>query len=299
MPMSRRNLPLNALRAFEVAGRHGHLGQAAEELGVTHGAVSRQVRQLEEQLGVALFDRSHRQLALTAAGRRLLVTVGDALNRITEGTVYLDAESIAGSLMVATTRSISTGWLLAMMRDFSNTYPEIELRLVNIEPGQKELPPEVSVAVCFGEPDEPQRLVRELFREKHFPVCSPGLLTAGEVISRPGDLLNYPLIHDRHARWQRWLASYAADAGKAARNLYLQESFQAIAAAREGCGVALADSIEVANDLRSGNLLSLSEETVQASQSHYLVTEQDQRMTSRARLFADHLLRCLGAVSTG
>ena len=86
--------PLNALRAFEVAGRHCHLGLAAKELGVTHGAVSRQVRQLEEQLGVALFDRRRKRLSLTHAGRRLQATVGEALNRIAESALYLDPDSV-------------------------------------------------------------------------------------------------------------------------------------------------------------------------------------------------------------
>ena len=196
MALSRRNLPLNALRAFEVAARYCHLGLAAEELGVTHGAVSRQVRQLEDQLGVTLFDRSHRRLTLTTAGRRLSVTVGEALNRLTDGTLYLDPESVAGRLVVATTPSISTGWLLAMISAFSEKYPEIELHLVNIQPGQKQLPPEVSVAVCFGEPEEPHRLVRELFREQHFPVASPALLAAGHPVGNASDLLRYPLIHE-------------------------------------------------------------------------------------------------------
>ena len=295
MPLSRRRLPLNALRAFEVAGRHCHLGLAAEELGVTHGAVSRQIRQLEEQLGVALFDRSRRRLSLTAAGRRLQTTVGDAMDRITEGTLYLDPESLAGTLVVATTPSISTGWLLGMLRTFGDKYPEIELRLVNIAPGQETLPPEVGVAVCFGEPREPRRQVRELFRERHFPVCSPALIAEGESISRLSDLLRYPLIHDRHGRWQRWLARYLPAGCSVARNLYLEEVFQALAAAREGCGVALADGIEVANDLRSGQLVALADETVEASQSHYLVTDGADRISIRARLFADHVLRGVGA----
>ena len=294
MALSRRNLPLNALRAFEVAARHCHLGLAAEELGVTHGAVSRQVRQLEDQLGVTLFDRSHRRLTLTTAGRRLSVTVGEALNRLTDGALYLDPESVAGRLVVATTPSISTGWLLAMISAFSEKYPEIELHLVNIQPGEKQLPPEVSVAVCFGEPEEPHRLVRELFREQHFPVASPALLAAGHPVGNASDLLRYPLIHDRHGRWQRWLSRFGLNVEDARSNLFLRESFQMLSAAREGCGIGLADGIEVANDLRSGNLVALSEDTVEASQSHYLVTDQESRMSVRARLFADHLLRELG-----
>jgi LysR family glycine cleavage system transcriptional activator len=132
--------------------------QAAQELGVTHGAVSRQVKQLEEVLGVDLFNRSHNRLNLTAAGRRLMSTVGDALDRITESTLYLDPESVAGSLVVGATPSIITGWLLGLIRRFNERYPEIELRVVNLDPQASDLPAEISVAICFGEPDVPQRM---------------------------------------------------------------------------------------------------------------------------------------------
>ena len=291
MPVSRRNLPLNALRAFEATARHCHLRRAADELGVTHGAVSRQVRLLESRLGVELFDRSHNRLSLTAAGRRLMLVVGEALDRITESTLYLDPESMAGSLLVAATPSISIGWLLAMIREFSQRYPEIELRLINIEPQQRELPPEVNVAICFGEPDSSVRVVRELFRERYFPVCSPGLLRDNAPINRASDLLSYPLIHDQHGRWQRWLANHSLQAVDAQNNLYLQDSFQVISATREGCGIGLADRIEIARDLRSGNLIALRDDTVEARQSHYLVTDLPHRMTVRARLFAEHIVR--------
>lgn len=294
MAVSRRNLPLNALRAFEVTARHCHLRRAAQELGVTHGAVSRQVRQLEDHLGVELFDRQHNRLALTAAGQRLMLVVGEALDRITESTLYLDPESMAGSLVVASTPSIITGWMLAMIRDFSQRYPEIELRVMNILPLQAELPPEVSVAVCFGEPDSSQRVVQKLFHERYFPVCSPGLLREDEPVLRASDLLSYPLVHDQHGRWQRWLADHSLDSSKAHSNLYLHDPFQVVSAVREGCGIGLADRIEISRDLRSGNLVALMDDTVEASQSHYLVTDPPQRMTVRARLFADHILRELG-----
>lgn len=291
MPVSRRKLPLNALRAFEATARHCHLRRAADELGVTHGAVSRQVRQLEEQLGAQLFDRSHNRLTLTPAGRRLMVSVGDAFDRIAESTLYLDPDSMAGQLVIATTPSIAVGWLFAMIRGFSLKYPEIELRLINIEPRQRQLPPEVNVAICFGEPESSQHVTQELFRERYFPVCSPGLLRDGEPINQVADVLRYPLIHDQHGRWQRWLANLGLQASAAPNNIYLPDAFQVISATREGCGIGLADRIEVARDLRSGNLLALLEETVEAQQSHYLVTEQPQRMSVRARLFAEHIRR--------
>lgn len=299
MDLSRRNLPLNALRAFEVAARHCHLRRAAAELGVTHGAVSRQVRQLEEQLGIELFDRSGNRLVLTQQGRRLAQSVGDALDRLTEGALSVDPGALPGELVVAAPPSISACWLLAMVGDFNRSYPEIQIRLDNIQPMQRELPAEIEVAVCFGEPAAPKRVVRELFREKYGPVMSPVLLPPGGSISSPEELLQLPLIHDRHGRWLRWLSNQGLDQSDARSNLYVQDSYLGICAARDGCGVFLADRLEVSTDLRNGSLVALVGQTVEAQHSHYLVTEQPETISARARIFAEYLGRELGVSGAG
>ncbi|PLW68086.1 hypothetical protein C0039_14085 [Pseudohalioglobus lutimaris] len=291
MQISRRNLPLNALRSFEAAARHCHLRRAAAELGVTHGAVSRQIRQLEEQLGVRLFDRSGRSLVLSEPGRRLLQVVTDALDRLTEGTLSIDPGSLRGALVIGAPPSISACWLLAMVGKFQRSYPEIEVRVEDVQPMQRELPPEIEVAVCFGEPDAPRRVVRELFRERYAPVASPGLIPAGGFSGRAADLLQLPLIHDRHDRWQRWLANEGLDPQQAEVHLHVRDSYLGICAARDGCGVFLADRIEVGADLRTGNLVALGEPGVEARFSHYLVTEQPDVIGVRARLFAEYLVR--------
>ncbi|MEP5567524.1 MAG: LysR substrate-binding domain-containing protein [Halioglobus sp.] len=294
MEISRRSLPLNAMRAFEVAARHCHLRRAAAELGVTHGAVSRQVRQLEEQLGIDLFDRGGNRLTLTQEGKRLAQAVGDALDQLTEGALSVDPASLSGELVVAAPPSISACWLLAMIGDFNRSYPEIEIRLDNIQPMQRELPNEIEVAVCFGEPIAPKKVIRELFREKYGPVASPALLPGGGGGLEPSSLLQLPLIHDRHGRWTRWLANNGLGPREVSANLYVQDSYLGICAARDGCGVFLADRIEVSSDLRNGNLIALGGQTVEAQHSHYLVTEQPEVISARAQLFAEYLGRELG-----
>jgi len=294
MLISRRHLPLNALRCFEAAARHCHLRRAAEELGVTHGAVSRQVRILEDALGVALFLRAHNRMQLTSAGTRLFHTVEDALDRISEGALYLDPDSMAGSLTIASTPSISVYWLISLIGEFSQKYPEIDVRLINIQPGQRQLPAEFDVAVCFGEPDEPRRVCRELYRERLFPVCSPKLLGSERALETPRDLLELPLIHDRHGLWGRWFESQGMGGAQAARNLTLQEAFQAILAAREGYGVALADRIEVARELREGSLVRLLDAVIEGPRATVLVCDEQERQPLRTRVFIDHLQRTLG-----
>ncbi|RLQ22760.1 LysR family transcriptional regulator [Seongchinamella sediminis] len=299
MDITRRNLPLNALRAFEVAARHCHLRRAADELGVTHGAVSRQIRQLEAQLGTQLFDRSNNRLALTLEGRRLARAVSEALDRLTEGALSVDPTSLPGELVIAAPPSISACWLLAMIADFNRSYPEIEIRLDNINPLQQELPANVEVAVCFGEPRAPKKVVRELFRESYGPVLSPALLPPEGAVSEPRDLLRLPLIHDRHGRWQRWLANQGLRERDARSHIYVQDSYLGIAAARDGCGVFLADRIEVSSDLRNGSLVALGGPTVEARHSHYLVTDLPEAVSARARLFAEYLGRELGVPGSG
>ena len=207
--------------------------------------------------------------------------------------------SLPGELLVAAPPSISACWLLAVIGDFNRSYPEIEIRLENIQPLQAELPVEVEVAVCFGEPAAPKKVVRELFRESYGPVVSPALLPAGGSIARPEELLELPLIHDRHGRWLRWLANHGLGLHQARANLYVQDSYLGICAARDGCGVFLADRIEVSSDLRNGSLVALGGQTVEARHSHYLVTDQPEDISARARIFAEYLGRELGVPGQG
>lgn len=293
MQISRRNLPLNALRSFEAAARHSHLRRAAEELGVTHGAVSRQIRQLEEQLGTALFERQGRGVVLTEQGRRLMLVVSDALDRLTEGTLSVDPQSLHGALLVGTSPSIAACWLLGMIGEFQRRYPEIEVRVEEVQPLQREIPAEIEVAVCYGEPVAPRRVVRELFREQYVPVASPSLLPPGGLSGQGVELLGFPLIHDRHDRWQRWLANQGLDGGAARAHLRVKDAYLGICAARDGCGVFLADRIEVGTDLLSGSLVVLGEPIIEAQYSHYLVTDLDDVASARARLFAEYLQRQL------
>lgn len=293
--LNRRNLPLHALRCFEAAARHCHLRRAAKELGITHGAISRQVRILEEAVGSELFDRSQRRMQLTAGGQRLLHVVRDALDRVTEAALYLDPETMAGSITIATTPSISVYWLIPVLGEFSVRYPEVELRMVNIEPRLHVMPPDVDIAICFGAPDAPRHTVRELYRESFFPVASPKLLSGRQPIQQTADLLRLPLIHDRHGQWPRWFEAQGLTGVRAPRNFYLQEAFQAVIAAREGFGVAITDRIEVVNELREGSLVRLSEGVADGLHPIVMVSDAEERLSLRARVFIDHLLKALQA----
>ena len=288
MLLSRRHIPLNAMRTFEAAAVHCNLRQAAEELGVTHGAVSRQVKQLEGILGVELFDRSHNRMSLTSAGQRLLQGVQEGLDRIAESALYLDPDSMNGDLVIASTPSISAGWLVNAIGQFNQKYPEIQLHLVNITPRQREIPAEVDVAICYGAPELTKRDCEELFRERYFPVCHPSLLKAEQPIVKPDDLMDYPLLHDRHGYWGAWFKGVDTE-NNATKHIYFQDSFQVLTAVREGYGIALLDRVDIQRELRNGTLVALFDETIEADESHFLVRDKKERSTVRATLFAEYI----------
>jgi LysR family glycine cleavage system transcriptional activator len=291
--LQRRQLPLNAMRAFETVARHLHMRKAALELGVTHGAVSRQVKLLEQQLGVLLFDRVRNRIQLTAAGQRLFNTVQEAFDSISESTYFLNPDSMAGSLIIDATPSIAVNWLVPLVGEFANRYPEIDIRLRNITPQQAVLTSDFDVALCYGKPLEPAWSSRKLYRESQFPVASPKLLQRYPAIKDARDLLQMPLLQDRHDCWRDWFASQGIEQHRGSSNLYMQEAYQALAAARDGFGVALADQLEVARDIEAGVLVSLSEVEVSLPESTYLVTAPEDRLTLRAKVFIDFLTKWL------
>lgn len=292
--LQRRQLPLNAMRAFEAVARHLHMRRAAQELGVTHGAVSRQVKLLEQQLGVLLFDRVHNRIELTAGGQRLFKTVQDALDSISESTYFLNPDSMTGSLIIDATPSIAMNWLVRLVGEFANSYPEIDISLRNISPQQKVLNSDFDVALCYGKPIEPAWPSSKLYREKQFPVASPKLLQRYPAVKGERDLLQMALLQDRHDSWREWFASQGIEEHRGSSNLYMQEAYQTLAAAREGFGVALADRLEVAPDLEAGTLISLSNVAVPLPETTYLVTAPADRLTMRAKVFIDFLTKWLG-----
>lgn len=298
MSLSRR-FPLNSLRAFEAVGRHGHVRRASEELHLTHAALSRQVRLLEAELGCALFLRAHNGMQLTSAGRRFLAAVQSAMDTLARGVVHLDPEALSGELVVATTPTVSINWLPFVIGEYTRQYPEVELRVVTLEPHQRKLPSQFDLALCLGMPEVRDKAVEKLYQEYYFPVCSPALISAERPVNRPVDLLAYPLVHERLQHWEEWFATQGIDSARGTSNIYFDYGFQSIEAARQGLGIVLADKLEVAADLRRGSLVRLLEEDMPVDEGIYLVSDPQDARSVRVQLFVDELrryLRQLGAL---
>lgn len=283
--LDRRDIPLSALRAFESAGIYGHLGRAGEALGVTHGAISHQIRSLETKLNVQLFTRRHNRLQLTSAGERLLHAVSEGFDRIVDGTLHLDPDSLAGVLLIGCTQTIGTSWAVKHIGQFQAKYPQIEIRMLEIQPRQKAIPNEIDVAICYGEPAAGRGRISLLYAPPLFPVCSPRLLHGRTSINRSEQVGEMPLLHDAQNSWARWFNAMGATQPQATRHLRFYNTSLCLSAARSGCGVALANELEVEEDMREGRLIKLLNQTMPESNSYYLYSSFPNQQPLRARLF--------------
>ncbi|MDV3440621.1 LysR substrate-binding domain-containing protein [Pseudomonas otitidis] len=253
-----RRLPsLTALRTFEAAARHAHFGRAAQELCVTDSAVSHQIRQLEEQLGVTLFEREGRQVRPSEPARRLLHSLQQAFELILDACDELRDPGSQAQLRVAVTTELAQKWLVGRLADFAERHPQITLHL-HEQPLEAQLPgAEMDLAIIYGTGPEDASgyFVRPLPTLQFFPVCSPGLFNQSP-LKHPRDLARHCLLHDDQdgKTWNAWLATHAADL-RPARHLYLGHAGLTMEAAARGQGVAIGDNLTSAEDLASGRLV--------------------------------------------
>src|SRR5437899_6652819 len=187
--MPRRLPPLKAVKAFEAAARHESFTRAAEELCVTQGAVSHQVKALETDLGVKLFNRERQRLVITEAGREYLVVVRDALDRIAIGTERLVQRQSSGALTVSTSPDFAAKWLVHRLGRFAEAYPDIDLRVSAAMHHVDFSREDVDIAVRHGDGNWAGLDVVRLCSEQLFPVCAPKLVSGRNRITRASDLL--------------------------------------------------------------------------------------------------------------
>jgi LysR family glycine cleavage system transcriptional activator len=253
--MPRRLPSLNALKAFEAAARHGSFTRAAEELCVTQGAVSHQVKALEGELGLMLFRRERQRLVITEAGRTYLETVRDAFDRLAAGTERLLQRQGAGSLTVSSSPNFAAKWLVHRLARFAEVHPGIELRIGAAVQHVDFARDDVDLAIRHGDGHWPGLHVARLCVERLFPVCSPALLRGRRGLRSPADLARHTLLHlnDRQD-WAKWFEVAGARGIDLARGPVFDQAHLVIDAAIGGQGVALARTALVAWDLLAGRL---------------------------------------------
>ena len=255
-PMARRLPPLNALKAFEAAARHASISRAAEELFVTQGAVSHQVKALEAELGLKLFNREHQRVVITEAGRNYLEVVRDAFDRISAGTERLLQRESSGVLTVSTSPNFASKWLVHRLARFAAAHPGIDLRISASLHHVDFAREDVDLAIRHGDGQATGLHVTRLRTEELIAVCSPKLLAGKNALRRPADLGRYPLLHINDRKdWKKWLDAAGVKTVDGSRGLILNQASMAIDAAVDGQGIALARSALAAWDLNCGRLV--------------------------------------------
>ena len=288
----RQRLPqLNALKAFEAAARHESFTRAAEELFVTQGAVSHQVKALETELGVKLFNRERQRLVITEAGRNYLAVVRDAFDRIALGTERLLQQQSAGALTVSTSPDFAAKWLVHRLGHFAESHPEIDLRVSATLHHVDFAREEVDLAVRHGEGNWPGLDTVRLSSEQLFAVCSPKLLTGRRRLTRPSDILKYPLIHmDGRADWSKWLQAAGLEDAEVIHGPTMNRASMVIDAAIDGQGIALARTTLSAWDLINGRLVRPFPETLRLSKTYWIVCPKATAALPKIVTFRDWLL---------
>jgi len=256
--MKRALPPLNALRAFEATGRLGSIKEAAAELHVTHGAVSQQVRLLEQWLGAALFERQHRRVVLTTAAKAYFDEISPLFEQLSQSTGrYGLARPVSRMLTVNAPATFTLRWLVPRLARFRDAHPGVD---VNVETAND--PPESLGADCDviirGGPDTFYGYaMRPFLSEERLPVCSPALLRR-QPLRVPTDLRAHALLHTSSLPrvWPDWLAKAQVASLTPAASLTFDHFYLTLQAAIDGIGVAMGPTALVADDLAAGRLVA-------------------------------------------
>lgn len=303
--------PLNALRAFEAAGRHASFKNAAKELHLTPAAISHQVRALEEYLGVQLFRRRNRALELTEAAKVCLPKLREGFDCLSEAMERLRAGEQTRILEVQAAPTLAAKWLMPRLHRFIAAHPDIDVRIsaatrlidfVRKDPAgdvEQNLPVgDDDLCIRFGTGDYPNFRVDKLFPVSITPMCSPRLLQGERALRQPDDLRHHTLLHDDAtylhgggSNWEAWLKAAGVDSVDTARGMRFSQTALALEAAADGSGAVLATPIMAASDLASGRLVIPFALSLPSDFAYYVVCAEANRDRPAVNMFRDWLLQ--------
>lgn len=295
--------PLQTLRAFEAAGRLSSMTLAAQELNLTHGAVSRHIKTLEAHLGVALFERLTRRIVLTESGAEFLPVVTRSLTELTREAERLRSLNATTRLTLSTSVSLASKWLAPRLHRLMLRLPDYDVHLdvtdINVELADGR----IDAAVRYGAGHYPNAVAERILDETVTPVCSPEYWGKTGARSSPADLTGCTLLHEDRmlANWERWFA-LAGLAKLRSRGPAYSHGSLAIEAALRGEGVALGRSVLVAEDLAAGRLVApFPELRLKAERGYDLVYRPGNQDHPKVRAvrdwLADEIRRFLGGAA--
>jgi len=288
--------PLNALRAFEAAGRHLSLTRAAEELNVTPAAVSHQIKALEAYLGVPLFHRRNRALLLTDAGQICLPGLRQGFEHLAEAVDAARGQIADRPLTVSVAPSFGAKWLVPRLDRFTAAHPGLDVRLDASTRLADPLREDIDVCIRYGPGNYPGLHVECLMAEEVVPVCSPALLKGPDGLRAPTDLCKHVLLHvdapigdNNLPDWPMWLAAAGVTNCDVSRGPRFTMASMAVQVAIAGQGVALAGSVLVADDIAAGHLVKPFELSFPTKFSYYVVCSPATAEQTRVVAFREWL----------
>ena len=295
-PMARNELPpLNAIRAFEAAARRASFVEAAKDLHVTHWAVGKQIRLLEDWLGVPLFERRTRGVALTDYGADLLTDVSAALSRLISATGRLRepefARRVSGVVRVNVLSSFALRWLLPRLSKFQEAYPSVEVKVSTTSRRLRYVGAAFDIGIRSGVEHGAGIRSETLMSDRRLPACSPRLLR-DRPVQTAHDLQRHVLVHSTTTRsaWPLWLSAAGVKGLVPVRHLELDHVYLQLQAAVDGLGIALASLPLIESELAAGRLVCPIAAPELQADDYQLVTRDDRRCDAAVQAFQAWIL---------
>lgn len=287
--------PLNAVRAFEAAARRGSFVEAANDLHVTHWAIGKQIRLLEDWFGVALFERRGRGVVLTGEGADLIADVSAALTRLSAASGRLKRPAavrrVSGLVRVNVLASFALRWLLPRLPKFRELFPNVEVRITTTSRRLRSVGSAFDIGVRSGEEHAPGLHSETLMVDRRRPACSPKILR-NHPIETAGDLRRHTLLHSSTTRdaWPRWLSAAGVPGLVPARDFELDHVYLQLQAAVDGLGIALASMPLIEGDIAAGRLVCPISALELRADDYALVINKDRARDSAVRAFRNWIL---------
>jgi LysR family glycine cleavage system transcriptional activator len=282
---------IGELTSFVSAAQHGSFTRAADELNLTQGAVSRQIRLLEGRLGVILFERVRQRVVLTDPGKLYLSHVEKALNDLSIATRQVVAFSDSTIFDLAVLPTFATRWLIPRLPDFQKNHSGVTIRLTTRQRPVDFATEPFDAAISYGSPNWPSTIAHHLMDFDVVPVCSPKL-HAGRRIKTPADIATYPILHQlsRPTRWAEWMHEAGVTLESPLRGDSFEQFSMIAQAAVAGLGVALLPIFMLEEELASGKLEIVSAHFLPTKTSYFLIVPESRASSPAVKLFTAWLI---------
>jgi LysR family glycine cleavage system transcriptional activator len=281
--------PLETLRVFEVACRHGSYSEAARELHVTHSAVSQRIRQLEAGLGLTLFERQGNRMVPTSSGLGLQAGVRNAFAELSAALSSIEKRRSSVELTVSLLPVMAARWLVPRLPRFKARFPRINLHVKTAQSLANFKSDGVDIAIRFGMGDWKGLRATKLLDEEFFPVCSPSL-NGGRLPKDPAAMLSQPLLIDRNLSWRAWFKSAGLQLDRDIVGTSFTDTNALMEATVAGQGIALGRLSVARTDILAGKLVRLSEHSLRVSYCHYAVYPSSSESNPALVAFRDWLV---------